>query len=121
MFDLSRERENPFNPIRGVSLLEWLRSELKDQLEISEPDAEDWGWYSELEWNGADYLIGAIAFFEDGDDPLKEVEWVFQIEKHRSFMDKLLGKNKFTESDSCFLLFKDLLENNSKIINIEVS
>lgn len=35
MFDVSKERENPINPIYGVSLLEWLRNELKGNLEIT--------------------------------------------------------------------------------------
>jgi len=47
LFDLSKEIENPINPIYGISLLNWLRKELKDTIEITEPEAEDWGWYSD--------------------------------------------------------------------------
>jgi hypothetical protein len=59
MFDLSKEDVNPINPIYGISLLEWLSNELNGELEITEPEAEDWGWYSELEYEGNNYLIGA--------------------------------------------------------------
>ena len=110
MFDVSKEKENPFNQIYGISLLLWLREELKGKVDISEPDAEDWGWYSELELHGNNYLIGASAFFEEGDDPTAELEWVFQVDKYRSLKEKLFGKNKMTETDSCFVLFKEYFE-----------
>ena len=73
IFDVSKEARNPINPIYGRSLLEWLRAELKGKLEITEPEAEDWGWCSELEYQGRRYLIGACAQFEEGDDPNTEL------------------------------------------------
>lgn len=121
MFDVTKERRNPINPIYGISLLEWLREELKGQLEISEPDAEDWGWYSELEYEGSKYLIGACAYFEEGDAPTTEIEWVFQVDKYRSFKEKIFGKNKMSESDSCFVFFKELFEKYSSIKYVEVA
>ncbi|MES9833575.1 MAG: hypothetical protein ABW139_15170 [Candidatus Thiodiazotropha sp. DIVDIV] len=121
MFDVTKERRNPINPIYGLSLLEWLREELKGQLEISEPDAEDWGWYSELEYEGSKYLIGACAYFEEGDAPTTEIEWVFQVDKYRSFKEKLFGKNKMSELDSCFVFFKELFEKYSSIKDVEVA
>ena len=89
MFDVSQEKENPYNPIYGVSLLLWLKEELKGKMEMTEPDAEDWGWYSELEWEGKHYMIGSTAFFEEGDDPKAESDWAFQIVKFRSFKERL--------------------------------
>ena len=119
MFDVSKEKENPINPIYGISLLLWLREELKEKIEITEPAAEDWGWYSELEWQGNSYLIGASAFYEEGDDPTTELEWVFQVDKSRSFKEKLFGKNKMTETDSCFVFFKEYFEKHEKISDVE--
>jgi len=121
LFDVSKEKENPFNLIYGISLLEWLREELKNKLEISEPDAEDWGWYSELEFDGNSYMIGACAFFEEGDDSTSELDWVFQVHKYRSFKDKLLGRNKMTDTDSCFVYFKEFFERypDFKELNVE--
>ena len=120
LFDVSIEKENPINPIYGISLLEWLRESLKGRLEITEPDAEDWGWYSELEFEGNTYLIGSCAYFEEGDDPAGDLEWVFQIEKYRSFKDKLFGKNKMTEADGCFLFFKGLFETHPDIKEVKL-
>lgn len=110
LFDVSTEKENPINPIYGISLLDWLRSELEEKIDITEPDAEDWGWYSTLDFEGNHYLIGACAFFEPGDDPAAELEWVFQVDKYRSFTDKMLGRNKMNTADNCFVFFKRFFE-----------
>ena len=119
MFDVSKEKKNPINPIYGISLLEWLREHLKGNIEITEPNAEDWGWYSELQYQGNNYLIGACAYFEEGDDPATELEWVFQVDKYRSFREKLSGKNKMSMSDSCYVFFKELFENHPKIQEVQ--
>jgi hypothetical protein len=121
MFDVSKEKENPINPIYGISLLTWLKSELAGKIEISEPDAEDWGWYSELEFEGSNYLIGACAYFEEGDNPKDQIEWVFQVDKYRSFKEKLFGKNKMSASDSCFVYFKTLLEENPNFSEVQIA
>ncbi|MCE2594389.1 hypothetical protein K6Y31_06135 [Motilimonas cestriensis] len=121
MFDVSKEKENPINPIYGISLLAWLKSELAGKIEITEPDAEDWGWYSELEFEGNNYLIGACAYFEKGDNPKDEIEWVFQVDKYRSFKEKLFGKNKMNASDNCFVFFKTLLEENPNFNDVQVA
>jgi len=117
-FDVSKEDENPINPIYGQSLLIWLEKELPTELGFDEPDAEDWGWYSLLEWKGREYLVGATAYFEDGDDPTSELEWVFQVDKNRSFKEKLLGREKMTASDECLLYFKSLFENSCEFNSV---
>lgn len=121
MFDVSKEKENPINPIYGISLLEWLREELKGELSITKPDAEDWGWYSELQYGGNTYLIGSCAHVEEGEEAVGELEWVFQVDRSRSFMEILLGKNKMTASDSCFVFFKELFENNQNFKEVQIA
>lgn len=117
-FDVSKEDENPINPIYGQSLLIWLEKELPDELNLDEPDAEDWGWFSHLEWKGREYLVGATAYFEDGDDLTSELEWVFQVDKHRSFKEKLLGREKMTEADDCLQYFRLLFESSSEFNDV---
>ncbi|WP_406662968.1 hypothetical protein [Gallaecimonas sp. GXIMD1310] len=119
MFDVTTEKENPINPIYGVSLLVWLRSELKGQLELSEPAAEDWGWYCELTYDGTRYFLGASACFEEGDDPTQALEWVLQVDKVRSLKEKIFGKNKITPSDRCFLFFKQFFEQNPAFTDVQ--
>ena len=115
MFDLSAEDENPVNPIHGQSFLLWLRDKARDIVEIGEPDTEDWGWYTFLEWKGRSYLLGASA--EESDDP--EVYWVFQLEKQRSFGEKLLGREKMTEDDECLQYFRSLIDAEPAFNNVE--
>ena len=61
-FNVSSEKPNPINPIAGQSVLLWLRDELLTaQYRVTEPDAEDWGWYIDVECAAASYLVGASA------------------------------------------------------------
>ncbi|MBC7779839.1 MAG: hypothetical protein H7125_06985 [Proteobacteria bacterium] len=107
-FDIAAERPNPINPIAGVSLLLWLRSQVPAELEMSEPDAEDWGWYASVRWKGRAYLIGATAADEEEEGGRRE--WMLQIDKHRSVTEKLMGREKMTEHDECARYFMGLLE-----------
>lgn len=110
MFDVSQEDENPINPIYGQSLLHWLKERISKVVLLTNPDAEDWGWYSTLNWDERNYLVGAIAYFEEGDDPKDEIEWILQIDKSRTFKEKLLGQEKLTIKDSLFQLIKKTLD-----------
>lgn len=116
MFDLSKEDRNPINPIYGKSLLLWLREHLKKQLPMSEPEPEDWGWYTDIEWQGRGYMVGAVGLVsEDG-----EHEWILQFEKHRTFLESLLGKERMTEHDPCLLFFKRVLEEEPELKNVKI-
>lgn len=105
-FDVSRERSNPINPIAGESLLLWLRSQVLPEINLSEPDAEDWGWYSSVEWKGRRYMLGSSASEEEDG----QREWILQIDKHRSVKEKLLGHEKMSKDDECACYFQRLLE-----------
>lgn len=107
MFDVSKERPNPHNPIAGESLLNWLREKARPRYEVSAPDAEDWGWYSSLTCNGRTYLLGASAS-DDEDDGGRE--WVLQIVKQRTLREKLLGRARMAADDECAAFFQRLLE-----------
>jgi hypothetical protein len=104
-FDVSKERPNPINPIAGESLLLWLREKAKPRALLTEPDAEDWGWYSYVDWDGRQYLLGASASDDDG-----EREWILQIDKLRSIKEKILGREAMTADDECAKFFQGLLE-----------
>ena len=119
-FEVSKERENPINPIFGHSLLDWLREKLKNEVQITKPEAEDWGWYSYLEWQGRKYLIGASVHYGEHDDSSSELEWVFQIDKQRSIIEKLSGKEKMGINDPCLLFFKRVFESELDIKGMEV-
>lgn len=115
-FDVSKERPNPINPIPGESLLLWLRSQALPEIAMSEPDAEDWGWYSSVEWKGRLYMIGSSASEEEG----SEREWILQIDKHRSVKEKLFGNEKMSQDDECARYFQRLLEGEASFNAISV-
>lgn len=105
LFDLSKEPENPINPIPGISLLEWLRAKVPASVCLSEPAAEDWGWYSDARIADRGYLVGACA----NESPDGNHEWVLQIDKYRSFTEKLFGQEKMTGDDPCVALIHALI------------
>lgn len=115
-FDVSTEPENPINPIRGASLLRWLIERLPEELDMSEPDAEDWGWYSYVTWQGRQYLVGACAHGSaDGTH-----EWVLQVDKTRGFVERLFGRARVTEEDYVFSLIMGLISREPAFTEVSV-
>ena len=117
LFDVTRERPNPINPIYGESLLRWLGDTLRDRVMVPQPEAEDWGWYVEIDWNGRGYLLGASASDEEGSGPR---EWVLQIVKHRSLSERLLGRAKMALDDECARIIRERLEREPAYADVTV-
>jgi hypothetical protein len=115
-FDVSKERPNPINPIPGESLLLWLQERARPDVDVSEPDAEDWGWYSSVEWKGRIYMLGSSA----SEDENGEREWILQIEKQRAVAEKLLGRAKMSKDDACANYFQRLLETEATFKGVSV-
>jgi hypothetical protein len=116
MFDVSQEDENPINPIYGQSVLRYLKNKTSGQIKMDDPDAEDWGWYSFVEWGNQKYLIGASAEQEDANNG----EWCLQVEKQRSIKERLLGKEKMTKDDGCLQVILSILNAESQFKNVEL-
>ena len=107
LFDVARERPNPINPIFGESLLLWIAEKAKDEVAVPIPDAEDWGWYADMDWKGRSYMLGASAADEEQNG---QREWVLQIWKRRSVKERLLGQERMTGEDECVRYFRKMLE-----------
>ena len=117
-FDVSAETPNPINPIAGQSVLTWLRAELaKAHYTATEPDTEDWGWYIDVTGNDGSYLVGASA---DAEGSTPNVEWVIQVHKHRSFTEKVFGRNKMVADDSLAALIERIVRANPQISDVSV-
>jgi hypothetical protein len=100
LFDVSSEPENPVNPIFGHSVLKWLGTRLAAEgIDAPEPDYEDWGWYVDLPAFGSTYLVGASSEEESEGAGGSALDWIVQVEKHRTFLDKLRGKNRMEADD----------------------
>ncbi|MBB3167173.1 hypothetical protein [Simiduia aestuariiviva] len=120
VFDPTKEELNPINPIYGSSLINWIKDKLSGIYDIEEAMPEDWGWYSYIKFNGRDYLIGSIAYFEEGDIFQGEIEWAFQVDKIRTFKEKLLAKEKMHDQDACFVFFQELFKNEPEFHSVEI-
>jgi hypothetical protein len=117
-FDIAAETPNPINPIAGRSVLDWLRTALaKHGYVVAEPDAEDWGWYMDVKSNDAAYMVGASA---DAEDPSPVTDWLVQVHKHRSFKEKLLGRNKLAADDSLTTLIESIVRADTQMTDISV-
>lgn len=104
-FDVTKEDENPINPIYGQSLLLWLKEHVAETVQLENPDTEDWGWYTTIDWKGRSYLLGASAMESENGG----FEWVFQVDKNRTIKEKLFGREKMNKDDECLLFFKAVL------------
>lgn len=116
LFDVTKERPNDINPIYGESLLLWLADKLKGRVTVPEPQTEDWGWYVDINWSGRQYMLGASA----SDEEQGQREWILQIVKHRTFKERLLGKEKITAHDECSMYLRQLIESESAFAEINV-
>jgi hypothetical protein len=105
-FDPAAEEENPNNPIPGQSVLNWLQVELKGKYTLSNPEPEDWGWYSTTETPDGFMIVGASA----DTDQSQPIEWAVQIHKRRSLMDKMLGRNPHRSDDPLTATIRSTLE-----------
>jgi hypothetical protein len=115
-FDPASEKPNPFNPIAGEALLNWLRAQLDPrQFAISEPDAEDWGWYVNVRTGQRSYLLGA-----SGGEQGAPTEWTVQLHLDRSVWDKLSGANKLAPDDALSTTIEAALRENHEFRNVEV-
>ncbi|MES2521770.1 MAG: hypothetical protein V4617_03645 [Gemmatimonadota bacterium] len=106
-FSRAQEPPNPINDIGGHGVLAWLAAELRRlQIAATDPDAEDWGWYSSVTADGVSYLLGASGEWEDADAGTR---WVVQLERHRSLWDKVSGANKLESDDALSMRIEALL------------
>ncbi|HHG3024760.1 TPA: hypothetical protein ACPVWX_004712 [Vibrio parahaemolyticus] len=65
-------------------------------------------------------MLGALTYYEEGDDPTIEQEWIVQIVKHRTLMEKLLRKENISSQDECVLFFKSKFEAEPRINSIVI-
>lgn len=81
---------------------------------------EDFGWANEAELGGIAYLLCVSSTPEE--DPARPDygEWHVLVERRRSLMDKLLGRNRTTASDPLVGLVVEVLrEQGMEAVQIE--
>ncbi len=117
-FDVAAEAPNPINPIPGQGVLQWLRAGLRTSDYVTtEPETEDWGWYITVETGDMSYMVGASGEVDDGS---QDVDWVVQVHKHRSFKDKLFGRNKLAADDVLVTRIEQLIRTEGQASTVTV-
>lgn len=118
IFDLDNEKENSINPIKGISVGEWLNPILEGKgISVTDIDEEDWGWYSIATFNSEKYLIGYTAIPNQISD--KDAEIIIQVNKERSLIEKVFGKNKLSENDSVINVISGIIKNTAEFKDVE--
>jgi hypothetical protein len=119
-FNLSEVKDHFINPTCfGEDLAGWLRTKLLEQgIPTIEPDQEDWGWYIESTLDGNAYFIGIGGNPDEQSGDPNQGEWRISIEKHRSFRDKLTGKNQISRDEPIIAVVRGILEREEDFKNI---
>jgi hypothetical protein len=105
-FNVAAEKPNPINPIAGQSLLLWLHEAALPRIDVTEPEPEDWGWYSFATWDGRTYTLGSSASEEQNG----KHEWVLQVVKQRTLVEKVLGRDRMQKDDGLASFVLQLLQ-----------
>ena len=116
-FDVVNESKNPINPIYGQSLLKWLKEKLDGEFEISEPEPEDWGWYTVIIWKDIKYMVGSFA--EKESDNL--YYWQLMIEKLGGKKEKISNKTEITTNGELVNFLMTILESEPDLENVKLN
>ncbi len=118
-FDVTKERPNPVNPIAGESVLHWLRDTAFDSsYSATEPDYEDWGWYMDVTDAHGSYMVGSIAYADETNEAGDRIEWLLQIHRDRTIVEKILGKNKLADDEPIVTELLKILNEDGRIDSV---
>ena len=117
-FDVGAEPPNPVNPIAGHGVLAWVGEQLGTRgYQVTEPDYEDWGWYMLVDDAQEHYMVGASG---DAEEQAADVEWIVQVNRERTLMDQIRGRNKLADDDRLFALIEELVRAQDDMADIQV-
>lgn len=105
----------------GEDFAGWLDEKLQNNgLTTTEIFQEDWGWAFYIEYKGQKYFIGINGNIGEKNAEINQGQWRIMIDKHRSFMEKILGKNNMDVTDEVITFTYDILIKESDFKNISV-
>ena len=121
-FNLSEQQEHFINPCCfGEDLAEWLCEQLKQKgLQPNSPAQEDWGWYTEVVSANATYSINISGNAENENVPSNLGEWRLSVEKHRTFLEKLRGKQEIERDAPLIRMLIEILEGEQEFSKVRV-
>jgi hypothetical protein len=88
----------------GEDFSRWLVAALGSQAVVAHVVCmEDFGWANTATEAGTSYLMCVGGVADDDPDHPDRGQWRVMLERDRTFMDRLLGKNKISASDPLVL------------------
>ena len=120
-FNLSQPKEYFINDCcYGDDLAAWLRGKLAEMsIEATQPGQEDWGWYLDVRHNGNSYFVGIGGNAQD-ETSGNRGEWRLMVEKHRSLMERLLGKNRLAGNEDIIKILQRIIEDEPGMIFMRI-
>jgi hypothetical protein len=107
------------NGIAGHSLAAWLSRMLNQAgFAASEPWPEDHGWDFSVAHQEARYLC-VCAIEDSGDSGERPRDGHVSVDRMRTLMDRLAGRNKFTADDSVAAAIRTVLAGSSEVSGLE--
>src|SRR5262249_50500858 len=110
-FNLSQPKDYFINDCcYGDDLARWLVERLlRRGVLASQPGQEDWGWYFEAPYQGANYFVGVGGNADDEHAPSNRGEWRLIVEKRRTLWEKLKKVNRLADDDTFIQLLKSIV------------
>ena len=117
-----RLKEN-FNEVGGFALCELLQSALKGSgFQVEEIFPEDYGWAFDASINEIRYFCSASVDPVDEDEQGQFSHFAnLNIERKRSFLEKLRGRNKIDLNDPAVKAVHSALDNHTDVQNLKSS
>ena len=119
--DADEKLKENFNEIGGFSLCRFLQATLNNAgFQNEEIFAEDYGWAFVSKFNGIEYFCSAsVDPADEGDNSGYSHFANLNIERKRSFFEKLTGKNKMTSNDPASEAIHSALMANKDVKNLK--
>ncbi len=115
--DTPEKLEENVNGIAGHSLADWLAGQLKARgIDASPVWAEDHGWDFSVAHDGAKYLVVCAIEAEEG-----ALSAQVQVSKLRSMMDKLRGRNAWSDQDGVAAGVRSALQSHAAVRNLRAA
>ena len=115
IFDWKSEPPNDCNEINGISLGQYLSPLfVQKSIQVTDIESEDWGWYLDATLDERTYMVGFIIIPKNAGESSDEC--ICHVEKSRSFIEIITGKNKMQDDDPMLTIVHKLI---SEIKDVE--
>jgi len=107
-FDWKSEPPNDYHEVNGISMGRYLSPLLaRKNIQVTDIESEDWGWYLNATLDNQTYMIGFIIIPKDVGESGDEC--IVHVEKNRSFIETIMGKNKMRDDDRMLAIVHKLI------------